>query len=163
GVLPWTFFANAVTAAGNSVVANERLVTKVYFPRIIVPLAATGAPLFDLAIGTALLGGVMGWYGIGPGWGMLLLPILVALLFLAAAGAGIFLSALIVAQRDFKFVLNFGVQLWMFATPCIYLGRASLGPLARELLPLNPAFGVILNFRQAVLGGPLDWYALGVS
>jgi lipopolysaccharide transport system permease protein len=163
GVLPWTFFANAVTTAGFSIVQNERLITKIYFPRLLVPLAAIGAPLFDLAISTILLAGMMAWYGVVPSLTILAVPLLLLMLFAAAVGVGCFLSALIVAQRDFKFVLNFGVQLWMFATPSIYLSSASIGPTAQRWLPLNPAHGLILNLRQALLGGPLDWYALLVS
>lgn len=163
GVLPWTFFANAVTAAGNSILSNERLITKIYFPRVLVPLASIGAPFFDFLVSIVLLAVLMLWYGVAPGWGVLLTPILVFILFLAAVGVGLFLSALIVAQRDFKFVLNFGIQLWMFATPCIYLSDTSFGPLAHRWLPLNPAYGLILNIRQSLLDGPLDWYSLVVS
>ena len=105
----------------------------------------------------------MFWYGVAPGWGVMLTPLLVFMLFIASAGVGLFLSALIVAQRDFKFILNFGIQLWMFATPCIYLNPDIFGPLARRWLPLNPAYGLILNIRQSLLNGPLDWYSLLVS
>ncbi|MFO0813530.1 MAG: ABC transporter permease [Gemmatales bacterium] len=163
GVLPWTFFANAVTAAGNSILGNERLITKIYFPRLLVPLASIGAPFFDFLISLALLAVLMLWYRVAPGWGVMLVPILVFILFLAAAGVGLFLSALIVAQRDFKFVLNFGIQMWMFATPCIYLSDTTFGPLAHRWLPLNPAYGLILNIRQCLLNGPLDWYSLLIS
>lgn len=163
GVVPWTFFSNAVLAGGMSVVSNERLITKIYFPRLLVPLSSIGAPFFDFVISVMLLIVMMVWYGTMPGWGILLLPIVVFMLVLCAVGFGLFLSALIVAQRDFKFILNFGVQLWMFATPCIYLGPETYGPLAHRWLPLNPAYGLILNFRQALLNGPIDWYALGVS
>lgn len=163
GVLPWTFFSNAVIAAGNSVLANERLITKIYFPRLLVPLASMGAPFFDFLISLGLLAVLMIWYGVAPGWGILLAPLLVFILFIAATGVGLFLSALIVAQRDFKFILNFGVQLWMFATPCIYLNDSSFGPLAQRWLPLNPAYGLILNIRQSLLNGPFDWYSLLVS
>lgn len=163
GVLPWTFFANAVTAAGNSILGNERLITKIYFPRVLVPLASIGAPFFDFLVSIALLAVLMLWYGVAPGWGILLAPLFVFILFLASIGVGLFLSALIVAQRDFKFVLNFGVQMWMFATPCIYLSDSSFGPLAHRWLPLNPAYGLILNIRQALLNGPIEWYALMIS
>src|SRR5207237_5258954 len=84
-------------------------------------------------------------------------------LAVAAAGVGTLLSALIVAQRDFRYVLSFGVQLWMFATPCIYMSPDALGPTARAWLPLNPAYGLIEGFRQAALGGPVDGYSFGVS
>jgi len=163
GVLPWTFFANAVTAAGNSIVSNERLITKIYFPRLLVPLASIGAPFFDFLVSIGLLAVMMLYYGVAPGWGLLLTPLLVFMLFIAAAGVGLFLSALIVAQRDFRFVLNFGIQLWMFATPCIYLSPETFGPLARRWLPFNPAYGLILNIRESLLNGRIDLYSLTVS
>ena len=163
GVLPWTFFSNSVAAGGQSVVANERLVTKVYFPRVIVPLSALGAPLFDLGIASGLLTLMMIYYGVVPDWNCLLLPVIVLQLLIAASGIGMFLSALIVAQRDFRFLLSFGVQLWMFATPCIYLDANTFSPTAQTWLPLNPAYGPILNFRATTLGQPIDWYALAVS
>jgi lipopolysaccharide transport system permease protein len=163
GVLPWAFFSSGVANAGNSVVGSAGLLTKVYFPRLILPLAAFGTPLVDLAIASTLLAGLMAWYGMAPGASVLALPLVIGLLTLAAAGIGVLLSALIVAQRDFRYLLNFGMQLWMFATPCIYLPPESIGPTAQRWLPLNPAYGPILNFRQAVLGGPIDWYSLGVS
>jgi lipopolysaccharide transport system permease protein len=162
-ILPWTFFANAVSAAGNSVVTNERLVTKIYFPRLIIPVSSVGASLFDFLISLAILAVMMAWYGAAPGWSVLLAPTVMLLLTATAVGVGTLLSALILAHRDFKYVLAFCVQLWMFATPCIYLKPTVLGPISRIVLPLNPAYGLLLNFRQAVLGGDLDWYSLGVS
>ena len=93
----------------------------------------------------------------------MLIPLFVIQLIVAASGVGLFLSALIVAQRDFRYLLTFGVQLWMFATPCIYLDADTLSSTAKTWLPLNPAYGPILNFRAAVLGQPIDWYAFVVS
>jgi lipopolysaccharide transport system permease protein len=163
GILPWTFFANAISTAGNSVVANERLVTKAYFPRLLVPISSVAAALFDFVIALGLLGLMMACYGVAPSAQIWLAPWIFLMLVLSALGIGTLLSALIVAQRDFRYILAFGVQLWMFATPAIYLPSLTFGPLAQTWLPFNPAHGLILNFRQAVLGGPLDWYALGVS
>jgi lipopolysaccharide transport system permease protein len=163
GILPWTFFANAVTASGNSLVANQNLVTKIFFPRLIIPLGAVGASLFDFAVSFLVLGVLMAWYRVAPGGSWLLLPVVILLLVLAAVGFGSLLAALIVAYRDFRYVLQFAVQLWMFATPTIYLQMEDIGPRARLLLPLNPAHGLIHGFRQAVLGGEFDWYSLGVS
>lgn len=163
GVMPWTFFSNAIIAAGNSVVGNERLITKIYFPRLLVPLSSMMAPFFDFLVSIGLLVVLMFWYQVAPGWNLLLFPFLVFMLTVAATGVGLFLSALIVAQRDFKFVLNFGVQLWMFATPCIYLKPDIFGPIAQNWLPLNPAYGLILNIRATLLNGTIDWYALGTS
>ncbi len=163
GMVAWTFFGNTVTAAAGSVVANERLVTKIYFPRLVIPLSTVGVGLFDLVIASALLAAMALAVGVAPGWSVLLLPLVVVSLAVAAAGVGVLLSALIVAQRDFKYVLTFGVQLWMFATPSVYLPADALGPTAQTYLPLNPAYGLVLAFRQAALGGPFDWYAFGVS
>jgi homopolymeric O-antigen transport system permease protein len=164
GMLLWTFFQNALTAASTSVVGNQNLITKVYFPRLIIPLAAAGAGLVDLAVTLVLLVLMMFYYGVAPGWSLLMAPLVTLLMALAALGVGTLLSALTVAYRDFRYVVPFGVQLWMFATPCIYLDPASaVGPRGQALLPLNPAYGLILNFRQAMLGGAIDWYALWVS
>ena len=163
GVVPWTFFANAVSTAGTSVVANERLVSKIYFPRLIIPIGSVGSCLFDFVIALGLLAGMMAWYGVVPGWQIVMAPIIMVLLTSAALGVGTLLAALTVAHRDFKYVLAFAVQMWMFATPCIYLPPTAIGPTAGLLLPLNPAYGLLLNFRLALLGNDLDWYALGVS
>lgn len=164
GMLPWTFFANALNTAGTSVVGNQSLITKVYFPRIIIPMSAVGAGLVDFAVAFAMLGVMMCCYGVPPTWEFLLLPPIVALLVVAALGIGTLLSALTVAYRDFRYVVSFSVQLWMFATPCIYLDATKVvGPRGQLVLPLNPVYGLILNFRQAVLGRPLDFYSLTVS
>jgi len=164
GLLPWTFFANAVSGAGQSVVGSERLITKVYFPRLIIPIAAVGAGLVDLLIACGMLGVLMAYYGVAPGAAILLAPVPVVGLVLAAVGVGSLLAALNVAYRDFKYVIPFLVQLWMFATPTVYMqpGRL-LSPAWRAVLLLNPAYGLIANFRAAVLGGPLDPYALSIS
>lgn len=164
GMLPWTFFANAVTTASNSVVGNQNLVTKVYFPRLIMPMSAVAASLVDFVVAFVMLAVMMLFYRVLPGWEFLLLPGIVLLLVIAALGIGTLLAALTVAYRDFRYLVPFSVQLWMFATPCIYLNAANVvGPRGELLLPLNPAYGLILNFRQAALGGALDWYALTVS
>jgi lipopolysaccharide transport system permease protein len=146
------------------VVANQNLVTKVYFPRLIIPMSAVAAGLVDLLVACGVLAAMMLWYGVLPGWGLLLTPVVVVLLALAAMGVGTLLSALTVAYRDFRHVVPFLVQLWMFATPVIYLqGDLGLSPRWQALLPLNPAYGLIAAFRQSVLGQPIDSYALAVS
>jgi lipopolysaccharide transport system permease protein len=162
-ILPWTFFANAVIAAGNSVVVNERLVSKIYFPRLIIPFGSVGATLVDFLVSLAILAVMMAWYAVPPGWSTLFAPVVMLLLTVTAVGVGTLLAALIVAHRDFKYVLTFAIQLWMFATPCIYLKATALGHVSRTVMPLNPAYGLLLNFRQSVLGAELDWYALSVS
>jgi lipopolysaccharide transport system permease protein len=163
GVLPWTFFGNALGAAASSVVGNQHLVTKIYFPRLLLPLSTVGANLVDFVIAFGMLVVAMLWYGASPGWTVLALPLIVLLLMAATTGVGTLLSALLVEYRDFKFILTFLVQLWMFATPTIYLDSATLGSRSQTWLPLNPAYGLIDNFRRSVLGQPLDLYSLGVS
>lgn len=162
-ILPWTFFSNALTLSGLSLIQNQNLVTKVWFPRVLVPFSAIGAALFDFLMGAIFLGGMMLYYGVVPGINLLALPLVMGLLLLASAGLGMLLSALIVVQRDLRHVLTFGIQIWMFATPCIYLSHQVMGELSRELIPLNPAYGLVLNFRNSVMNLPMDWYSLGIS
>jgi lipopolysaccharide transport system permease protein len=121
GLLPWTFFATAISNAGNSVVGSERLITKIYFPRLAIPFASVGAALVDFAVAFTLMLILMVWYQIMPTALLLLVPILAALLALAALGIGTLLAALNVAYRDFRYVIPFLVQLWMFATPSVYM------------------------------------------
>jgi lipopolysaccharide transport system permease protein len=163
GLLPWTFFAGAVTSAAQSIVSNQSLVTKVYFPRLIIPVAAVGAMLVDLLVSFGLLLVLMRVYGRMPGQGLLLAPAVLLGLTVAATGVGAILAALTVAYRDFRYVVPFLVQFWMFATPIIYLQADAIGPRWRAVLPLNPAYGFISAFRRATLGGPIDGYALAVS
>lgn len=163
GMLPWTFFSSAITQAGNSVVANERLITKVYFPRLLVPFSSVGSVLFDFVIAMVLLGAMMAIYGVLPTWRIVFAPVAAFLLVLAAMGIGSLLSALIAVQRDFRYILNFAVQVWLFATPAIYRPLTSMGELSQTWVPLNPVHGLIENFRQAVLGGPMNWYSFAVS
>lgn len=164
GLLSWFFFANAVTSASQSVVGNQNLVTKVYFPRFMIPLSAVGTAVVDVAIGFGMLLVLMPFYGVLPGWTLPLALVFLLGLGLAALGVGTLLAALTVAYRDFRYVVPFAVQLWMFATPSVYMDpKVAVGPLGEMILPLNPAYGMIANFRAAVLGTELDWYSLGVS
>ncbi len=164
GLIPWTFFANAIGSAGQSVVGNQNLVTKVYFPRLMIPAGAVGAGLIDFAISFGLLLLLMAYYGTMPSWNIVwALPLSLGLVT-AALGVGTLLSALTVKYRDFRHAVQFMVQLWMFATPTIYLQSDTVvGPYLRPLMPLNPLYGLISAFRWAMLGGPLDTYALVVS
>jgi lipopolysaccharide transport system permease protein len=164
GFLAWTFFANAVSSAGQSVVGCDKLVTKVYFPRLIIPMGAVGAGLVDFVIAFGMLLGIMLFYGRLPGWGMVLVPLLTLGLVLLAVGVGALLAALTVAYRDFRFVVPFMIQVWMFATPTIYMQpeKVIAAPWL-NLLPLNPAYGLIANFRLAVLSEPLELYSLAIS
>jgi lipopolysaccharide transport system permease protein len=164
GLLPWTFFSGALAAAGASVVNNERLVTKVYFPRLLVPMGAVTAAVLDFAIAFAVLLLLMPFFGALPGGGLAALPLVVLVLVGLAVGLGVLLAALTVAYRDFRVIMPLGLQLWMFATPAIFLqDLAVLGPRTAALLPLNPLHGAVVNFRAATLGGDLDLPALGLS
>jgi len=162
GLLPWTYFAAAVTRAGASLVGHAPLLTRVYFPRALVPLAQTLAALVDFAIAGLVLGVLMAWYALGLAPSALLVIPLTLVVAATAAGIGMGLSALNARYRDVQHALPFLMQLWMFATPVVY--PASLVPERwRPLLALNPLAGLIEAFRAAVLGRPLDWPSLGVS
>jgi lipopolysaccharide transport system permease protein len=162
GLLPWTFFANALTNSSSSLVGSSNLITKVYFPRLIIPLAAVGAGLMDLAISLAVLLGMMIFFHTVISWHLVLVPLLLLGTSLAATGVGTFLSALTVYYRDFRYVVPFMVQTWMFVTPVIY--PSSLVPARwRWLLSLNPMAGLIDGFRAAFLARPLVWSQVGLS
>jgi lipopolysaccharide transport system permease protein len=163
GLLPWTYFTTAVTASGNSLINSVNLITKVYFPRIIVPSAAALVGLLDFFVATSVLVVLMVYYRFLPGSGFLLFPILVLLTVFCALGVGIWLAALNVRYRDIRYVIPFLMQLWLFITPVIY--PVSMVPESyRWLLALNPMGGVTEAFRAVLLGNqPLDWSLLGIS
>lgn len=162
GLIPWTFFANAITNSGNSLVGSANLITKVYFPRMIIPVAAVGAGLIDLAIAFGLMVVMMIWYGVHPTVNLLLLPALVLLTMFLAIGVGMFMSALNVKYRDIRYALPFCIQLWMFASPIIY--PVTLVPQQwRWVLQLNPMVGVIDGFRASIFGRAFDWKGLTIS
>jgi lipopolysaccharide transport system permease protein len=151
GLLPWQLFAFALTSSAGSLTANERLVTKVYFPRLILPLASVLAGLVDFAVAFALLLPLLWFYGARPGLELLALPVFVLLALGAAVAAGLGLGALNVRYRDVRHALPFLTQLWLFVTPIVY--PASLVPeRLRPLLGLNPMAGVVEGFRWALLG-----------
>jgi lipopolysaccharide transport system permease protein len=162
-LVPWTYFANAVTEGTNSLVSNTNMLTKVYFPRLVLPLSAVLAKLVDFAIGLLLLFAIMAWYAVPPTWSALALPLLIALMVLTAAGLGMWMTALAVQYRDVKYGLNFAVQLLMYAAPVVY--PASLIPPRWQLAyALNPMVGVIEGFRAALLGTrPMPWDLLAVG
>lgn len=163
GLLPWNFFGNAVASAAGSMIGNQGLITKVYFPRLFLPGSAVGVAAIDFLIAFAMLFVLMLYYGVGLPASLLLAPLMILGLTLAALGVGTMLAALTVAYRDFRYVVPFMVQLWMFATPAVYMNSSSIDPHWQWLLPLNPAHGFIMNFRRAALGQELDLYALVVS
>jgi lipopolysaccharide transport system permease protein len=168
GLLPWIFFQTAVIGAANSVVSSEGLVSKVYFPRLTIPLSAVAAALVDFAVAFVVLLALMLWYGHMPGWSILLLPPALALTVIAALGVGTLIAALNVAYRDFRYVVTFLVQLWMFATPSIYSDlqqpAGSVSSVGRAvLIYVNPMTAVIEFFRGATLGTPIPWGHVALS
>ena len=162
GLLPWMFFANAVTSSGNSLVGSTNLITKVYFPRMIIPAAAVGAGLLDFAVAFLLLVVLMAYYGVAVTINIVLLPVLVVLTALLALGFGMWMSALNVKYRDVRHALPFLIQLWMFASPVIY-PPSLVGAKWRWVLGLNPMTGIIDGFRSALFGRPFDRTTLGLS
>jgi lipopolysaccharide transport system permease protein len=152
-LVPWTYFASALAGCSTSLSGYQHIISKVYFPRLIIPMAAVIAPLVDFAIGFVILIGFMAWYRIVPGPSIVWLPALMVLALATAAGVGVWLAALNVRYRDVRYVVPFVVQLWMFATPVAY--PASLVPERwRAVYGLNPMAGVIEGFRWALAGGP---------
>jgi len=150
-LLPWQLFSRALTDASTSLVINERLITKVYFPRLLIPLSAVLASLVDFAIAFVLLLGMMVFYGIVPTGSVLMLPLFVLLALMTALGIGFWLSALNAQYRDVRYTLPFLTQFWLFATPVVY--PSSLVPEQWRLLyGLNPMTGVVEGFRWALLG-----------
>jgi lipopolysaccharide transport system permease protein len=162
GLLPWTFVSNAVSGAGDSLVGSAALVTKVYFPRLVIPCAAVCAALVDFAIAAVILFAMMIWYGVTFHWQMLMLAPLAATAALLAAAVGMWMSALNVKYRDVRYALPFMIQVWMFATPIIY--PASIVPERwRWMLNFNPLTGVIEGFRSALFGRSFHWDDLGAA
>lgn len=166
GLLPWTFFSNALTSASNSLVGSSNLITKVYFPRLLMPGAAVLAGLADFACAFVILTLLMLWYQVPVGLNLLLLPVLVVLTAALALGVGLWLAAWHVKYRDVRYLIPFLIQFWMFATPIIY--PASMVPEQYRLLfALNPLTGIIEGYRIALLGelngARFDWAALGIS
>jgi lipopolysaccharide transport system permease protein len=163
GLLLWTFFSNAVTASGNSLVGNSNLLSKVYFPRLFIPSATVGAALVDLSIAFVILVGLMIYYSVAVTWSILMLPVLVLLTTLLAVAIGTWLSALNVKYRDIRFALPFLIQVWMFVSPIIY--PPSFVPEKwRWVLALNPLTGIIDSFRVSLFGHQqFNWGMLAVS
>ena len=163
GLVPWFYFSNATSGASGSVVGNTQLISKVYFPRLAIPLAAVLANLVDLSIGLLLELALLLVFGVGFGWQFLALPILVALVVLTALGVSVWLSALDVQYRDVRYAVPFFIQVWLFATPVIY-SAGDVPERWRPILALNPMSGVIEGFRWSLLGtGDPPLAALGAS
>ena len=168
GMLPWSFFAGALSEASNSLVGNAGLISKVYFPRLIVPSAAVVVAFIDFLISSAILVAMMIWYRFVPGWQILLLPLFVAIAFAASLGIGIWITALNVKYRDFRHVIPFIVQLGLYVSP-VGFSSSIIPDQWRLAYSLNPMVGVIDGFRWCLLSGesqiylPGIWLSLGVT
>ena len=155
-MLPWQFFANALSSSSQSVVSNASLISKIYFPRLIIPTSSAVVSLIDFVISCSILAGLMAWYRFVPSWRLLTLPFFVVLAIIAALGPGLIITALTVRYRDFRIITPFIVQFGMYVSPVAYSStvvRAKLGESLFLLYSLNPMVGVIDGFRWAVLGG----------
>jgi homopolymeric O-antigen transport system permease protein len=168
GMLPWSFFATALGDTSNSLISNANLISKIYFPRLIIPIAAVMVAFVDLLISFAILVALMVWYRFMPSWQILLLPVFTIIAFMASVGVGVWITALNVKYRDFRYVIPFIVQLGLYVSPVAF--SSSIVPDQWRLMySLNPMVGVIDGFRWCLLGGesqlylPGFWLSLGVT
>jgi lipopolysaccharide transport system permease protein len=162
GMLPWTFFATALSDASNSLVSNANLISKVYFPRLIVPTATVAAASVDFLISLAVMAVVMAWYRFAPDWRIAFLPLFALIAVLASLGPGLWITAVNVRYRDFRYVIPFLVQFGLYVSPVGFSSSVIPAPW-RLVYALNPMVGVIDGFRWCLLGAPIDWREVGVS
>ncbi len=163
GLLPWNYFAGVLGQSAGSLVVESNLITKIYFPRLLVPASDAISMLLDFFITFIVLGVLLIYYGITPGPGLALVPLLVAITLMNALGFGMWFSALNVRYRDIQYIIPFLIQIWMFASPVIY-PKSLLGGRYGWVLLLNPMGGVIEAYRPALLGHmPIPWVSLAVS
>ena len=156
-LLPWQFFANAFSEAGNSLISNANMISKVYFPRLVIPASAVIVSFMDFLISGVILVGLMVWYGYMPDWHILTLPIFIFIAFAAAMGAGLWIAALNVKYRDFRYIIPFVVQFGLYVSPVGF--SSNIVPDEWRLLySINPMVGVIDGFRWAILGGNANLY-----
>lgn len=160
GLLPWQLFSTALTGASNSLISNANLISKVYFPRLIVPASAVVVALIDFLISFAILAGLMLWYQFVPGWQIFTLPFFVLMAFLASLGPGLWITALNVKYRDFRYIIPFIVQFGLYVSPVGFSSNV-IPEQWRLLYSLNPVVGVIDGFRWAILGGESNFYLPG--
>lgn len=159
-MLPWQFFANALSECSSSLISNSNLISKVYFPRLIVPASAVIVSFVDFMVSGMILLGLMAWYNFVPTWRILMLPLFIAIAFAAAMGAGLWLAALNVKYRDFRYVVPFLVQFGLYISPVGF--SSSIVPVEwRFIYSLNPMVGVIDGFRWAILGGESNLFLPG--
>ena len=164
GMLPWSFFSTALSEASGSLVSNSNLISKVYFPRLIVPTATVVVAFIDFLISFVILVAMMVWYRFLPGFQILLLPVIIVLAFFASLGPGLWITALNVKYRDFRYIIPFIVQFGLYVSP-VGFSSSVIPDKWRLLYSLNPMVGVIDGFRWCILGGktPIDWQAFGLS
>lgn len=156
-LLPWQFFSNAFTEAGNSLISNASMISKVYFPRLVVPTSAVIVSFIDFLISGIILVGLMVWYGFAPEWRIFTLPLFIIIAFAAAMGAGLWIAALNVKYRDFRYIIPFVVQFGLYISPVGF--SSNIVPEKWRLLySINPMVGVIDGFRWAILGGNTQLY-----
>ena len=156
-LLPWQFFSNAFTEAGNSLISNANMISKVYFPRLVIPASAVIVSFVDFLISGIILIGLMLWYGFMPDWRLLTLPLFIFVAFAAAMGAGLWIAALNVKYRDFRYIIPFVVQFGLYVSP-VGFSSTIVPEHWRVLYSLNPMVGVIDGFRWAILGGDTQLY-----
>ena len=162
-LVPWTFFSNSLTSSSSSLVTSKNLITKVYFPRLVIPVAPVLATLIDFSIAFIILLGLMFWFGITPTLWILIVPVLVLLMTLTSAGIGMWLTALAIQYRDIRYGADFFVRLLMYASPVIY-ATSSIPARYQFFYALNPMVGVIEGFRAALLGTrSMPWAYLGIG
>lgn len=160
-LLPWQFFANAFAEAGNSLINNANMISKVYFPRLVVPASAVIVGLADFLISGVMLAGLMIWYGVAPDWRIVTLPLFFSVAVMAAMGAGLWIAALNVQYRDFRYIIPFVVQFGLYVSP-VGFSSTVVPNQWRLLYSLNPMVGVIDGFRWAILGGENQLYWPGM-
>ena len=161
-MVPWTFFATGIAASSNSLIGSSHLISKVYFPRMLVPGASVMAGLVDTAVTIAAVLVLMLLTGTPVGWTVILIPLALVVGIVLTLGVGLWLSALNVEYRDIRVLIPVVIQLWLYATPVVY-PLAVLPEAARLVVRLNPMTGVVGFFRNALIGAPLDWTAFGYS
>lgn len=162
GMLPWTLFSTGLTEASNSLINNSNLISKVYFPRLIVPTASIVVAFVDFLISFVILGAMMAWFGFLPSWQIVFLPLCIVLAFLATLGPSLWFTALNVRYRDFRYIIPFVVQFGMYITP-VGFSSSVIPEKWRLVYALNPMVGVIDGFRWCILGGDSDFYLSNMS
>jgi len=161
GILPWTFFSSGLSEASNSLITNANLISKIYFPRMIVPMATVVVAFVDFAISFSMLIGLMVWYNFFPDWRILLLPVFAVIAFFASVGPALWISALNVKYRDFRYVLQFIVQFGLYVSPVGFSSNV-VPEKWRLLYSINPMVGIIDGFRWSILRGESELYIPGL-